>query len=94
MYHVIHFVHQHSHELTQPNEVHFLWSNRNIEDIDVAQVQWLCGAQVHTSRAFEKLVKQAGGREVVGFTIKDLYNKMDKLRKKSHTDEDAQAAMT
>ncbi|KAL6133786.1 hypothetical protein ACLB2K_066020 [Fragaria x ananassa] len=94
MYRVRHFVHKHSHELAQPNEVHFLRSNRNIEDRDVAQVQWLCGAQVHTSRAFEKLVEQVGGRDVVGFTVKDLYNKMDKLRKKSHTDGDAQAAMT
>ncbi|KAL6188272.1 hypothetical protein ACLB2K_039665 [Fragaria x ananassa] len=94
MYRVRHFVHKHSHELAQPNEVHFLRSNRNVEDRDVAQVQWLCGRQVHTSRAFEKLLEQAGGRDVVGFTVKDLYNKVDKLRKKSYTDEDAQAAMT
>ena len=53
----------------------------------------LRGAQVHTNTAFEKLVEQGGGCDVVGFTVKDLYNKMDKLRKKSHKDEDAQAAM-
>ncbi|KAL6189124.1 hypothetical protein ACLB2K_040514 [Fragaria x ananassa] len=57
MYRVRHFVHKHSHELAQPNEVHFLRSNRNVEDRDVAQVLWLRGAQVHTSRAFEKLVE-------------------------------------
>ncbi|KAL6124652.1 hypothetical protein ACLB2K_077164 [Fragaria x ananassa] len=93
MYRVRHFIDKHSHELAQSNEVHFLLSNRNVEDRDVTQVQWLSGAQVHTSRAFEKLVNQAGGRDVVRFTINDLYNKMDKLRKKSHTDRDAQAAM-
>ncbi|KAL6210470.1 hypothetical protein ACLB2K_015702 [Fragaria x ananassa] len=54
----------------------------------------LRGAQVHTNKAFEKLVEQGGGCDVVGFTIKDLYNKIDKLRKKSHTDGDAQAAVT
>ncbi|KAL6194011.1 hypothetical protein ACLB2K_035095 [Fragaria x ananassa] len=43
MYHVRHFVHKHSHELGQPNKVHFLRSNRNVEDRDAAQVQWLRG---------------------------------------------------
>ncbi|KAL6200347.1 hypothetical protein ACLB2K_030129 [Fragaria x ananassa] len=75
MYCVRHFFYKHSHEFTQPNEVHFLRSNRNVEDKDVAQVQWLRGAQVHTSRAFEKLVEQAGGRDVVGLSVKDLYTR-------------------
>ncbi|KAL6199347.1 hypothetical protein ACLB2K_029131 [Fragaria x ananassa] len=67
---------------------------RNCSEKGMYRVQWLRGARVHTSRTVEKLVEQAGGCDVVGFTVKDLYNKMDKLRKKSHTDGDAQAAMT
>ena len=50
-------------------------------------------ASIKTSFAYEYMVHQAGGYEYVGFTIKDLYNKMDYARQEAILDGDAQATI-
>ncbi|XP_040369927.1 protein FAR1-RELATED SEQUENCE 5-like isoform X2 [Rosa chinensis] len=94
LYRVTKFVQEHNHDLAKSHEVQFLRSNRRVEDKDVAQVECLRRAQVHTSRAYEQLVEQAGGHDGVGFLMKDLYNKIYELRKNAEMDGDAQAAIT
>ncbi|KAK9932449.1 hypothetical protein M0R45_019687 [Rubus argutus] len=64
VYHVSKFVAEHNHELALPEEVQFLRSHRLVKDHDIAQVQSLRGAQVHTSRAYEFLVDQAAGYQL------------------------------
>ncbi|KAK9938900.1 hypothetical protein M0R45_015612 [Rubus argutus] len=94
VYYVSKFVSQHNHELATPEEVQFLRSHRLVKDHDIAQVQSLRGAQVHTSRAYEYLVDQAGGYQFVGFCMKDLYNKLGNRHRPKSLDGDAQSVVT
>lgn len=93
-YYVSKFVTHHNHELAMPGEVQFLRSHRAVKEHDIAQLEALRGAQVHTSRAYEYLVHQAGGYQYVGFTMKDLYNNLDKRRRAQKLDCDAQSVVT
>ncbi|KAL6211475.1 hypothetical protein ACLB2K_016701 [Fragaria x ananassa] len=60
---------------------------------DITEVLALQEAQVSTSTTYDYLVNQAGGREFVGFMLKDLFNKMDANKKLNAELGDAQAAM-
>ncbi|KAL6214386.1 hypothetical protein ACLB2K_013820 [Fragaria x ananassa] len=48
---------------------------------------------VPTSVAYEFLALQAGGPQFVGFLLKDLYNKLDEVRKHNNNKGDAQVAI-
>ncbi len=50
--------------------------------------------EVHTSKVYEHLVEQAEGHEVVGFTHKDLYNRLTDKRRSVEIEGDAQFALT
>ncbi|XP_062017992.1 protein FAR1-RELATED SEQUENCE 5-like [Rosa rugosa] len=72
----------------------FLRANRKVEERAVKQVENLHRAQIYTSAAYEHLVEQAGGHEFVGFSAKDLYNILNRKRRKEQVDGDAHAALT
>ncbi|KAM5578706.1 protein FAR1-RELATED SEQUENCE 5-like, partial [Rosa sericea] len=91
---VVQFITEHNHALATAEFVPFLRSHRKVRDHDVAQVTALKKVSVGTCRAYEFLVHQAGGHEFVGFTIKDLYNKMDAERRELMVDGDAQSTIS
>ncbi|XP_050374816.1 protein FAR1-RELATED SEQUENCE 5-like [Argentina anserina] len=92
-YQVTRFVTTHNHNLADIFEKHFLRSNRKVTMQDILEVEALGDANVNTSAAFNYLVQQAGGREFVGFMLKDLYNKLAELRITKTVFGDAEAAM-
>lgn len=94
VYYASEFVTKHNHQLARPEHVRFLRSHRKVLDHDIAQVTALRKVSVSTCRAYELLVHQAGGYEFVGFTIKDLYNRLDSERREIMVDGDGQAAIS
>ncbi|KAL6192087.1 hypothetical protein ACLB2K_038474 [Fragaria x ananassa] len=68
--------------------------NRLVKENDIAQVNALRKVSVGTTRAHEFLVHQAGGHEFVGFTIRDLYNRVQEENNKLMLDGDAQCSIT
>ncbi|XP_050387196.1 protein FAR1-RELATED SEQUENCE 5-like [Argentina anserina] len=92
-YQVTRFLTTHNHGLADIFERHFLRSNRKVTMQDILEVEALGDANVHTSAAFNYLVQQSGGREFVGFMLKDLYNKMATHNQSKTQFGDAEAAM-
>jgi hypothetical protein len=84
----VEFASDHNHELASVSNVQFLCSHRKVGESDEAQVQALRSVGVKTSQIMDHLVHQSGGYENVGFTKKDLYNRidMDRMFKISHGD--------
>ncbi|KAK9932068.1 hypothetical protein M0R45_019318 [Rubus argutus] len=60
----------------------------------LAQVLSMRNASIPTSWAYDYIVNQCGGFEFVGFTAKDLFNKLDVERRVNMMNGDAQAAIT
>ncbi|KAK9931103.1 hypothetical protein M0R45_018398 [Rubus argutus] len=94
VYYVSEFTTFHNHKLAKPKHRHFMRSHRKVKDSDIAAVTAMRKVSVKTSCAYEYLVHAAGGHEFVGFTIKDLYNKLNKGHAEVLLDGDAQACVT
>ncbi|KAK9912106.1 hypothetical protein M0R45_035980 [Rubus argutus] len=94
VYYVSEFVTVHNHELTIANHRQFLRSHRKVNESDVATVNSLRRVSVRTCYAYQFLVQQAGGYEFVGFTLKDLYNKLQGEKAEIMIDGDSQASIT
>ncbi|KAK9928610.1 hypothetical protein M0R45_025736 [Rubus argutus] len=94
VYYVSEFTIFHNHELARPEHRYFMRSHHKVKDSDIAVVSAMRKVSVKTSCAYEYLVHAAGGHEFVGFTIKDLYNKLNKAHEEVLLDGDAQACVT
>ncbi|CAL2256048.1 unnamed protein product [Prunus armeniaca] len=88
------FVKEHSHRLANSREVPFLHSHRCVTESDIAQSISMRKASIKTSQTYDYMVNQAGGYMKVGFTSKDLYNRMELERRQVVLDGDAQAAIS
>ncbi|KAL6186357.1 hypothetical protein ACLB2K_042477 [Fragaria x ananassa] len=89
LYTVRKFVTEHNHGLAEPVERQFLSCFREVTEDDISVVLSLRTAHVPTSVAYEFLALQAGGPQFVGFMLKDLYNKLDEVRKHNNDKGDA-----
>ncbi|KAL6145669.1 hypothetical protein ACLB2K_056354 [Fragaria x ananassa] len=85
---------EHNHPLTRLVHRQFMRTNRLVKEHDIAQVNALRKVSIGTARAYEFLVHQAGGHEFVGFTIRDLYNRVQEENNKLMLDGDAQCSIT
>ncbi|KAL6220028.1 hypothetical protein ACLB2K_007786 [Fragaria x ananassa] len=92
-YEVVSFVPDHNHELAEQYERQFLRSCREVTMDDVCVVLALQMAQVATSVANEFIALQAGGPEFVGFMLKDLYNKLDEVKRNNMKRGDVESAI-
>ncbi|KAL6142132.1 hypothetical protein ACLB2K_060415 [Fragaria x ananassa] len=93
-YYASSFKTEHNHPLTQPIHTPFIRANRGVKEHDIAQVISLRKVSVGTARAYEFLVHQAGGHEFVGFTERDLYNRVQRENNKLRLEGDAQCCIT
>ncbi|XP_004308554.1 PREDICTED: protein FAR1-RELATED SEQUENCE 5-like [Fragaria vesca subsp. vesca] len=84
---------EHNHPLTRLVHRQFMRTNRLVKEHDIAQVNALRKVSVGTARPYEFLVHQAGGHEFVGFTIRDLYNRVQEENNKLLLDGDAQCSI-
>ncbi|KAL6194409.1 hypothetical protein ACLB2K_035493 [Fragaria x ananassa] len=73
------FVPEHNHELAIENQIAFVRAHRHVSDADLA---------------LTNTMTRAGGYSVVGFTMKDLYNKLDQQRRTSPFESDSEGALS
>lgn len=66
---------KHNNKCIDAVHVHFFWSHRIINDANMSKS--MKKLSIKTFRVYDFMVHQVGGYEFMGFTIKDLYNKLD-----------------
>ncbi|KAL6184740.1 hypothetical protein ACLB2K_046140 [Fragaria x ananassa] len=92
-YIVVDFRTDHSHDLVQPHESHLLRSHRSVLDSDLALAKSMRRASIKTCHAYEYMVDVSGGYANVGFTLKDLYNRLDASQREDMIGGDANATL-
>ncbi|KAL6179064.1 hypothetical protein ACLB2K_050580 [Fragaria x ananassa] len=70
-----------------------LFEVRSVQDSQVALAMSMQRVSVKPCHTYEYIVNRSGGFQQVGFTIKDLYNKLDSKRQEILLDNDAEAAL-
>ncbi|KAF7114848.1 hypothetical protein RHSIM_RhsimUnG0075000 [Rhododendron simsii] len=92
-YVVTEFVNAHNHPLAAPHCVPFLRSHRNVGDADIAQVKAMGNVGLKPAEIMDYMTCQSGGFHNVGFTVKDLRNKLHSSRKEEIRNGDAEGAL-
>ncbi|XP_050380384.1 protein FAR1-RELATED SEQUENCE 5-like [Argentina anserina] len=93
LYHVFRFETAHNHGVAAVSERHFLRSFRKVTPEDLLEVHALQSTGLGVSGSFDFMARQNGGAPLVGFMLKDLYNKLDRYRRLNSELGDAEAAM-
>ncbi|KAI8571684.1 hypothetical protein RHMOL_Rhmol01G0138400 [Rhododendron molle] len=92
-YVVTEFVSAHNHPLAAPRCVPFLRSHRHVGDTDIAQVMAMQNVGMKAAEIMDYMTCQSGGFHNVGFTVKDLRNKLHSSRKAEIRNGDAEGAL-
>ncbi|KAH6797120.1 hypothetical protein C2S52_021674 [Perilla frutescens var. hirtella] len=77
------FYKEHNHELLSPDQSYLLRLARNMSHAKKSILEALNSAGIGVSRAFRYMEKESGGIMNVGFTRKDAYAHMDRIKKKT-----------
>jgi zinc finger SWIM domain-containing protein 3 len=81
-YVVTSFVKDHNHEPATPKSRHKLPSQRKVSAAQATEVEMAHGSGIQQKLIFEFISRQAGGRENVGCTAKDISNHLNSKRMK------------
>ncbi|XP_050365545.1 protein FAR1-RELATED SEQUENCE 5-like [Argentina anserina] len=92
-YVVLSFEPAHNHGLAEVHERHVLRSNRYVDRQDIEEVKALLSANVSISGAFDFMVREMGGSAFVGFSQKDLYNALQREKRRTAVLGDAETAI-
>ncbi|KAL6131147.1 hypothetical protein ACLB2K_069525 [Fragaria x ananassa] len=92
-YVVVGFITHHTHPLAQAHERCLLTPHRSVQDSHVALATSMQRVSVKPCHTYEYIVNRSGGFQQVGFTIKDMYNKLDSKRREILLESDAEAAL-
>ncbi|XVF09481.1 hypothetical protein REPUB_Repub07fG0096700 [Reevesia pubescens] len=87
------FEEEHNHEMCHESQTCFIRSKRKIKPSDLAEVKAMKGVGIRTSHIMNYLTQQAGGIQNVGFTTKDLYNKLNMVCRDEIYNGDANAVI-
>ncbi|BFG40417.1 hypothetical protein CerSpe_266900 [Prunus speciosa] len=90
---VSHFVPEHNHELSKPEERQFLRSNRKVSDSNLGVIKTMVGVGIRTTNTYSYLAEEVGGSQNVGFTKRDCYNVVNKEKMAMIEAGDAQSLM-
>ncbi|XP_050374613.1 protein FAR1-RELATED SEQUENCE 5-like [Argentina anserina] len=90
---VMKFRTNHSHGLVLPHQTHLLRSHRNVPDSQLDLAKLMQSVPIRTCHSFQHMSDVARGFLKVGFTIKDLYNKLDSNKHKSIIGGDSKATL-
>ncbi|KAL6194292.1 hypothetical protein ACLB2K_035376 [Fragaria x ananassa] len=71
------FIPQHNYMLATSNQIPFIRTNRHVGEESLALTNTMTRVSIRPCHAYEYMVEQSGGYRGVGFTVKDLYNKID-----------------
>ncbi|KAL6176208.1 hypothetical protein ACLB2K_052843 [Fragaria x ananassa] len=85
---------EHNHELATGNQIAFVRAHRHVGTESLALTNIMTRVSIRPCHTYEYMVEQAGGYSAVGFTIKDLYNKLDQQRRTSPFESDSEGALS
>ncbi|KAL6184253.1 hypothetical protein ACLB2K_045657 [Fragaria x ananassa] len=88
------FIPQHNHMLGTSNQILFICTNRHVGEESLALTNMMTRVSIRPCQAYEYMVKQSGGYRRVGFTVKDLYNKIDQQRRTAPFESDSEGALS
>ncbi|KAI8572373.1 hypothetical protein RHMOL_Rhmol01G0193400 [Rhododendron molle] len=92
-YVVTEFVSAQNHPLAAPQCVPFMQSHRHVGDANIAQVMAMRNVGMKAAEIMDYMTCQSGGFQNVGFTVKDLRNKLQSSRKEEIRNGDAEGAL-
>ncbi|KAL6210062.1 hypothetical protein ACLB2K_021000 [Fragaria x ananassa] len=92
-YVVVGFITHHTHPLAQAHKRCLLTPHRSVQDSHVALTTSMQRVYVKPCHTYEYIVNRSGGFQQVGFTIKDLYNKLDSKCREILLESDAEVAL-
>ncbi|PKU84428.1 Protein FAR1-RELATED SEQUENCE 5 [Dendrobium catenatum] len=75
------FIENHNHDLPRPEDRHLLRSCRNVCDEKAYVLKSMREARIRTIDAFSFLADEVGGVENIGFTRRDAYNFIQKIKR-------------
>ncbi|KAL5561317.1 hypothetical protein UlMin_031064 [Ulmus minor] len=87
------FVTEHNHNLTTPEHLYFLRSNRKVTNSQASQMRDYMSAGLRTCDIVNLMVHQSGGFERLGFTRKDAYNKEQAIHRAKIVETDAEGLL-
>nr|XP_011465707.1 PREDICTED: protein FAR-RED IMPAIRED RESPONSE 1-like [Fragaria vesca subsp. vesca] len=85
---------EHNHELATGNQIAFVRAHRHVSEAALALTNTMTTVSIIPCHMYKYMVEQAGGYLVVGFTMKDLYNKLDQQRRTSPFESDSEGALS
>ncbi|KAL6124995.1 hypothetical protein ACLB2K_077503 [Fragaria x ananassa] len=88
------FAPEHNHELATGNQIAFVRAHRHVSDAALALTNTMTRVSIRPCHTYEYMVEQARGYSVVGFTMKDLYNKLGQQRRTSPFERDSEGALS
>ena len=88
------FIPQHNHMLATSNQIPFIRTNRHVGEESLALTNTMTRVSIRPCHAYEYMVEQSGGYRRVGFTVKDLYNKIDQQRRTAPFESDSEGTLS
>lgn len=88
------FTDTHNHDLALVNHTMFLRSKRKVQDVELGAAISLHRVGVRPSQIHDYLVDVSGGYDQVGFMRGDLQNRLDRIRKCSYFNSDAETCLS
>ncbi|KAJ8766697.1 hypothetical protein K2173_004521 [Erythroxylum novogranatense] len=82
---VIEFVEEHNHHLSSPNKVHLRKSHRKISSAAALQIEMANAVGIQPKVSHDLMVREAGGRDNVGFIRDDYKNYLRSKRTREMT---------
>ncbi|XP_020686080.1 protein FAR1-RELATED SEQUENCE 5-like [Dendrobium catenatum] len=75
------FIENHNHDLPRPEDRHLLRSCRNMCDEKASVLKAMTDTRIRTTDAFSFLADEVGGVENIGFTRRDAYNFLQRIKR-------------
>ncbi|KAK2642089.1 hypothetical protein Ddye_023852, partial [Dipteronia dyeriana] len=87
------FEENYCHKLATFREVAYVLSHRNIDAKDLTEIDAMGNCCIRPCLTYEYMVTQKGGYSKIGFTQKDMYNRIDAKRLDEAFESDSHAAL-
>ncbi|KAG8383568.1 hypothetical protein BUALT_Bualt04G0027100 [Buddleja alternifolia] len=87
------FLMEHNHEMVASDQIHLLRSSRNISHAHKSTLEAMVNAGISPTTAFSYMESEAHGPQNLGFTRKDAFDYLDRLRRKTKIEDGDASAL-